>query len=60
MVLGQHGRRFLVPLTATQRLVSFPWKKLYHQSLLFRMLSRVSVGTVAAWAYVDISGSDKN
>jgi hypothetical protein len=56
MVLGQHGRRFLYPLTATQRVVSFPWKKLYNQSLYFRMVARVSVFTAAAWAYADIKG----
>jgi hypothetical protein len=56
MVLGEHGRRLLRPMTPLQCAVAFPWKRLYNHSIYFRMFSRVTVGMFCVWGYIGYKG----
>jgi hypothetical protein len=60
MVLGDHGRNFLYPLTLTQRFASFPWAKMYTNSLYFRAFSATGVVLASAWAYIILKGKSIN
>ena len=59
MVLGDHGRKLLRPLTPFQTFISFPWKRLYNHSIYFRQLSKIGVGVFLVWTYVGFKGEMK-
>lgn len=52
MVLGDNGRRVLVPMTLVQKFAAFPWKRFYNHSMYFRSLTRVSAVVLAGWVYI--------
>lgn len=56
MVLGNHGRRLLYPMTPLQGVLTLPWSKLYKQSLFFRTMTNVFAGTLAVFGYVGYKG----
>jgi hypothetical protein len=56
MVLGSHGRRLLYPMTPLQGVLTLPWSKLYKQSLYFRTVANVFVGTLAIYGYIGYKG----
>lgn len=58
MVLGDHGRKVLYPLTLSQRIATFPWAKMYKNSLYFRAFSATGLVLASAWAYIILKGSN--
>ena len=56
MVLGDHGRKVLTPLTVTQSFARFPWAKFYKNSLYFRAMCGTGVVVASAWAYIILKG----
>ena len=57
MVLGDHGRKLLVPLTLTQQFAHFPWGKYYRNSMYFRAWCGTALGLSAVWAYILATGN---
>jgi hypothetical protein len=61
MVLGDHGRKVLHPMTPFQRVALFPYGKLYKHSMYFRAICGVGVAVAAGWIYViGYKGIDKH
>ena len=38
MVLGDHGRKFLAPMTFSQKVYAFPYAQFYKRQLYFRAM----------------------
>lgn len=56
MVLGDHGRRVLYPMSLSQHIASFPWRKFYHNSMYFRAFCATGLALATGWTYVILKG----
>ena len=57
MVLGDHGRKILAPMTMSQKFAHFPWAKMYHNSMYFRAMCGVGLVFAAGWSYILVRGT---
>ncbi|CAF0937512.1 unnamed protein product [Brachionus calyciflorus] len=58
MVLGDHGRRVLYPMSLSQQFAAFPWKRLYGNSMYFRAFCATGLTLATGWAYIILKGVD--
>ncbi len=56
MVLGDHGRRVLYPMTFSQKLASFPWSKWYNSSMYFRAFCATGLTLAGVWSVILLKG----
>ncbi len=56
MVLGDHGRKVLYPMSLAQRFAVFPWKRYYQNSLYFRSVCWCASVVGVGWVYVLAKG----
>jgi hypothetical protein len=56
MVLGEHGKTVLRPMTLAQHFYSFPWKRFYNNSLYFKSVCGVAAVVGSFWAYAIVRG----
>ncbi len=57
MVLGDHGRKVLAPMTLTQEFAMFPWSKFYKNSTYFRFFCGTGLALATGWAYIVLRGN---
>lgn len=59
MVLGDHGRKILYPMTISQQFAHFPWKKVYQNSMYFRAFCATGLAFGLGWTYIILKGNLK-